>query len=104
MQYGTSTKTQGTDFTVKWHGGTGLFSAVVDPSGSFSGTITLEHDVSASGETANYVALGPEATFTSNGQTIFTTAANTLRVNFSADINSDYYHIVVKPVNERSAY
>ena len=105
MQYGISTKgTGGTGtFDVQWHGGTGLFSVTEAGSGFQATKVTLQHDVSAAGETANYVSLGSDAEFTANGQTLFTTASKSLRVSFTSG-GSENYHIIVQAVNERSAY
>ena len=104
MQYGISQTVAASAGTVdlKWHGGTGLFSVV--PVSSFNATkITLKHDVSASGSDDNYQSLGVDAEFTDTGQVIFTTAANSLRVKIDGG-SSETYNILVKPVNERSAY
>ena len=105
MQYGISELKVGGSgpYDVKWHGGTGLFSIVAGTSGFQASKITLQHDVSASGQSAQYVSLGADAELTANGQTIFTTASNNLRVVFDS-AGSEDYHVVVKAVNERSAY
>lgn len=104
MQYGISQTVAASTGTVdfKWHGGTGLFSVV--PSSSFAATkIELQHDLSVSGNVARYTSLGVDAEFTDEGQVIFTTASNSLRVKISGG-SSETYQILVKPVNERSAY
>ena len=104
MQYGISQSVAAStgSVDVKWLGGTGLFS--VFPSNNFDATkITLKHDVSASGVASNYVSLGVDAEFTDTGQVIFTTASNSLQVKIEGG-SSETYNIVVKPVNERSAY
>jgi|TARA_R100000482_G_C5068235_1_gene120282 hypothetical protein len=104
MQYGISQSVAANTGTVnvKWHGGTGLFSVV--PNDSFNATkITLKHDVSASGSADNYQSLGVDAEFTDTGQVIFTTASNSLQVKIEGG-SSETYNILVKPVNERSAY
>ena len=106
MQYGISELKAGGSgpYDLKWHGGTGLFSIVAGSSGFQSSQVTLQHDVSASGQAAQYVSLGADAEFTADGQIVFTTASNSLRVVFGSGAGSEDYHIVVKPVNERSAY
>ena len=104
MQYGIAQVVAASALTVdlKWHGGTGLFSVV--PSSNFDATkIELQHDLSVDGGGAKYTSLGVDAEFTDEGQVIFTTAANSLRVKISGG-SSETYQILVKPVNERSAY
>tara|TARA_R100000231_G_scaffold57516_2_gene47541 strand:- start:2069 stop:2383 length:315 start_codon:yes stop_codon:yes gene_type:complete len=104
MQYGISQTVTGSTGTVdlKWHGGTGLFSVIAN--NTFAATkIELQHDVSASGSDAKFLSLGVDAEFTDEDQVVFTTAANSLRVKISGG-SSETYQILVKPVNERSAY
>jgi len=84
-----------------WHGGTGLYSVVSDAS-FVASKVTLEHDVSAGNEPANWQSLGSDAEFTANGQTLFTTGATSLRVNFDGG-GSEEYHVVVLPIYEKTA-
>ena len=105
MQYGISQTVAANTGTVdvKWHGGTGLFSVAPEGTTFVATKIELQHDVSASGGAAKFLSLGVDAEFTDTGQVILTTASNSLRVKISGG-SSETYFIVVKPVNERSAY
>ena len=95
--YGISTLTAAVDTAAfSWHGGEGMFSVVSDASFSAS-KVALEHDVSAEGESANWQSLGADAEFAANGQTLFTTGATSLRINFTGG-GSEEYHLVVKPI------
>ena len=105
MQYGKSQRVTGSTGTVdlKWHGGTGLFSVAPEGTTFVATKIELQHDLSVADNAARYTSLGVDAEFTDEGQVIFTTASNSLRVKISGG-SSETYQILVKPVNERSAY
>ena len=86
----------GTDTSVPWNGGTGMFGA----NGTFNGaTIKLQHKVGAT-----LIDLGDAASFAATGAVIFTTAAPELNVNVANGSNTQGMKGVVLPVNENKAY
>ena len=94
-QFGTVSRdvTASTNIDCTWNGSTGMFAVI----GTFnSTTIKLQHKIADS-----WIDIGPDATFTSNGQTLFTTSSKKLRVNLSgAPTNVD---IIVETVSENKA-
>tara|TARA_Y100000817_G_C16860466_1_gene545565 strand:+ start:751 stop:1065 length:315 start_codon:yes stop_codon:yes gene_type:complete len=89
-------------YTLDWHGGTGMFSVVGGSSGFQATNVVLQHDVSGDGQAAEWKSLGSDAEFTADGQTLFTTSANSIRVVFTG-AGSEEYHIVVRPIYEKKA-
>jgi len=80
-----------------------MFSATANTSYVGSVEIKLEHDLAAQGETAKWKDVGPAATFTADGATLFTTSAKNLRVVLADSGGSETYHIVVKPTHVNKA-
>ena len=79
-----------------------MFSVVAGTSGFQATNVVLQHDVSASGQAAEWKSLGSDAEFTADGQTLFTTSATSLRVVFTG-AGSENYHVVVRPIYEKQA-
>jgi hypothetical protein len=100
---GLSTNTaSGTTLTCDWNGGSGMFS--VTSNGDYVGAIEikLEHDLGS--EVVKWVDIGPAATFTANGATLFTTSATSLRVVLADSGGPETYHVLVQPTYENKAF
>ena len=81
-----------------------MFSVTADSSYVGSVEIKLQHDLAAAGLTAKWVDVGPAATFTANGATLFTTSARSLRVVWAdSGSGAETYHILVQPTYENKA-
>lgn len=88
---------QGSDTDIDWNGSTGMFAvAGSDLRGT---TVKLQHKI---GDT--WVDVGVDASFTTNGAVLFTTASPLVRVNISGAGVDDLVAVVeVKPVFENKA-
>ncbi len=107
--FGISTKTaSNTTHTANWNGGEGMFSVVADTSWVGAVEIKLQHDVSADGETdpmgnPHWEDVGPAATLTANGSTLFTTSSPLVRVLMANSGGVEVYHVNVKPTYTNKA-
>ena len=81
-----------------------MFAVTADTSYAGSIEIKLEHDLSATGASAKWVDVGPAATFTANGATLFTTSATKLRVSLANSGTPETYHVLVQPTYENKAF
>jgi len=81
-----------------------MFSVTADSSYIGSVEIKLQHDLAAAGLAAKWVDVGPAATFTANGATLFTTSATSLRVVLADSGGAETYHILVQPTYENKAF
>ncbi len=78
-----------------------MFSVTADGSYVGSVEIKLEHDLGSGA--VKWVDVGPAATFTANGATLFTSSATSLRVSLADSGGSETYHVLVKPTYENKA-
>jgi hypothetical protein len=87
---------QGSNTDIDWNGGTGMFA--VTGSNFQSSTVKLQHNIGGT-----WLDIGNEANFTTNGATLFTTSANSLRVAVDGSGSTLAAVVEVQPVYENKA-